>query len=82
MKWKEKSYKTEERTFLLFSFHFQNHWNLFWVYQNGNFLPEKVFLRRKKSGKMTLPLWKMSSYTSDYMGSTTPLPPSHYFIIC
>ena len=40
--------------FLLFTF--QNHSNLFWVYQNGNFLPGKrLFKPGKKSRKMTLP---------------------------
>ena len=34
----------------------ENDGNLFWVYQNGNFLPGKSISRRdKKSGKMTLP---------------------------
>ena len=33
-----------------------NHWNLFGVYQNGQFLPEKgIFHAVKKSGKVTLP---------------------------
>ena len=31
-----------------FGFHFSNHWNLFRVYQNGNFLPGKSFSRREK----------------------------------
>ena len=40
--------------FLLFTF--ENDENLFWVYQNGNFLPGKnISGREKKSGKMTLP---------------------------
>ena len=39
--------------FLLFTF--ENDKNLFWVYQNGNFLPGKSISRReKRSGKMTL----------------------------
>ena len=39
--------------FLLFPF--ENDKNLFWVYQNGNFLPgENILRREKKSGKMTL----------------------------
>ena len=42
---------------------FQNPWNLFWIYQNGNFLPGKSISRREKSGKITLlPLKKYSSY--------------------
>ena len=40
--------------FLLLTF--QNHSNLFWVYQNGNFFTgKKHFMPGKKSGKMTLP---------------------------
>ena len=40
--------------FLLFTF--EKDRNLFWVYQNGNFLPgKKHFTQGKKSGKMTLP---------------------------
>ena len=39
--------------FLLFTF--ENNRNLFWAYQNGNFLPgKKHFTPGKKSGKMTL----------------------------
>ena len=39
-----------------FFFTFKKHWNFFWVYQNGNFLPGKSILHwEKKSGKMTLP---------------------------
>ena len=60
-KWKEEKLQNEGRTFFFFLFffllfNFQNHWNLFWVYQNGNFLPgRKTFTPGKKSGKMTLP---------------------------
>ena len=40
-------------SFLLFIF--EKDGNLFWVYQNGNFLPGKShFHAGKKSGKMTL----------------------------
>ena len=40
--------------FLLFTF--ENDGNLFWMYQNGNFLPGKnISSRGKKSGKMALP---------------------------
>ena len=35
--------------FLLFTF--ENDWNLFWVYQNGNFLPGKYISRREKIRK-------------------------------
>ena len=52
--------------FFLFAFHFffQNHWNLFQVYQNGNFLPGKSISHRgKKSGKMTLPPLKNIALT-------------------
>ena len=42
--------------FFFFFFTFENDRNLFWVYQNGYFLPGKSISRReKKSGKMTLP---------------------------
>ena len=51
-KWKELKVKKwgDFLSFFFFSlllfrfclvFTFQNHWNLFWVYQNGNFLPGK-----------------------------------------
>ena len=36
-------------------FTFLKHWNLFWVYQNGNFYQEKTFHVGKKSEKVTLP---------------------------
>ena len=36
--------KWGEDFFFCFCFFFQNHWNLFWVYQNGNFLPGKKWL--------------------------------------
>ena len=58
---RRKSYKMRRGFFFsfLFTFNlftFQNHWNLFWVYQNGNFVPGKRILRQEKySGKMTLP---------------------------
>ena len=54
-KWEEKFTQWGEDLFFLFIFFtFQNHWNLFWVYQNGNFLPGKSISHRGKSGKMTL----------------------------
>ena len=32
-----------------FLFTFQNHWNLFWVYQSGNFYREKAYLTSRKN---------------------------------
>ena len=63
--------QNEERTFFFFffffAFHFWNHWNLIWVYQNGNFLPEKVFHAEKKIRKNNFaPSEKYSSYTLVY----------------
>ena len=47
--------------FLLFTF--QNHWNLFWVYQNGTFLPGKSISRGNKIRKNDFaPSVKYSSY--------------------
>ena len=52
---KGESDKMRKRPFF-FLFTFQNHWNLFCVFLNGNFLTGKSISRRgKKSGKMTLP---------------------------
>ena len=54
----EKVIKRGEDLFFFFFllFTFENDGNLFWIYQNGNFLPGKYISRRgKKSGKMTLP---------------------------
>ena len=51
--------------FLLFTF--QNHWNLFRVYQNGKFLPGKIiFHAGSKSGKVTLPPMKNIHLTPLY----------------
>ena len=53
--------QNKERTFFFFffffffyfcAFHFKNHWNLFLVYQNENFL--SISRHEKKSGRMTL----------------------------
>ena len=55
LKLKEELVQNEERKLFFFFFTFENHRNLFWVYQNGSFLPGKHFPPRKKSGKMTLP---------------------------
>ena len=62
-KWKEEKLGNEERTpffffFFFLLFHFKNHWNLFWVYQNQNFLPGK---KHFMLGKMTLPPLKIIS---------------------
>ena len=46
---------------------FENDGNLFWVYQNGNFLPGK------KSGKMTLPPQKNMPVTPLYKVSMNDL---------
>ena len=56
-KWKEEKSQNKERTYFFFFFvTFQNHWNLFWVYQNGNFPPGKsISCRKKIQEKMTLP---------------------------
>ena len=52
-----------ERTFFFFFFSlftFKNHWNLFWVYQNGNFLAGRSISRRgKNQEKWLCPLWKV-----------------------
>ena len=46
-----------------FAFTFQNDKNLFWVYQNGNFLPEKAFHAGKKIRKNDFaPSEKFSCY--------------------
>ena len=53
LKWKEEKLQNEERTFFFFFFFllltFQNHKNLFWVYQNENFLLGKSISRQKKN---------------------------------
>ena len=52
--------QNEERIFFFF-FTFQNDWNLFWVYQNGNFLLWKSISRRRgKMRKMTCPFGKIN----------------------
>ena len=46
--------------FFFFAFIFENHWNLFWIYQNRNFLPGKSISRRgKNQEKWFCPLWKV-----------------------
>ena len=48
--------------FLLLTF--QNHENLFWVYQNGNFLPGKSISRRERNQeKLFCPSRKKSPVT-------------------
>ena len=54
-----------------FSFHFSKPLKLFWVYQNGNFLPGESISRREKSGKMTLPPLKNVPLTSLFKSSLT-----------
>ena len=58
-----KKLQNEKRTFFFFFFcffTFQNHWNLFWVYQSGNFLPGKsISLRERNREKRLCPLWKI-----------------------
>ena len=54
----EKLQKWEEENLFFFFLTFQTTKILFWVYQNGNFLPGKsiqAFHAEKKSGKITLP---------------------------
>ena len=53
---RRKSDKMKRGPFLLFTF--QNHLNLFWVYQMRIFYREKSFHAGKISGKMTLPPFK------------------------
>ena len=68
-KWKGEKLQNEERTFSFFCFAtFQNHWNLFWVYPNGNFLLGKTFHAWKKEIKKNdfAPSEKYSSYPSSH----------------
>ena len=59
--WKREGGENEERIFFFFLlFTFQNHWNLFSVYQNGNFLPGKsISCGEKNQEKWLCPLWKI-----------------------
>ena len=71
-KWKEEKLQNEEMTFfflLLFCFSLLKiHWNLFWVNQNGNFLPGKSISCREKIRKNDFaPLEKFSCYAPDWM---------------
>ena len=53
------------RTFFFSLFTFQNHWNLFWLYQNGNFLSGKGISSREKIRKNNFASSeKYSSYAS------------------
>ena len=58
-----------------FFFTFRNNWNLFWVYQNGNFLPGKSISRQweKFWKSRSAPSEKYSSYapTRSYLSSCT-----------
>ena len=59
-KWKVEKLQNEERTFFFFFLAFQNHYNLFWVYQNENFLLGKSISRREKNQeKLLCPLRKI-----------------------
>ena len=54
---------------LLFFFYFSNHWNLFCIYQNGNFLPWKIISHREKIRKNDFaPSKKYSSYAPAHRG--------------
>ena len=62
--------KRGEDLFFFLLFTFENDGNLFWVYQNGNFLPVKSISRRKKkSGKVTLPHQKNMPVTPLGLGT-------------
>ena len=65
---REKVRKWAEDFFSFFFFFlvtFWNHWNLFGVYQNGQFLPgNSYFMPGKKSGKLTLSPLKNIPLTS------------------
>ena len=69
-KWKEEKLQNEERTLLFvclfFLLTFQNDYDLFWVYQNGN------FLLGKNQAKMTLPPQKNCPVTP-LMINITPI---------
>ena len=65
--WRGDKLQTEERIFFLLFLHliFQNHWNLFWVFQNKNFLLGKsVSHWEKNQEKWLCPSEKYSSYVS------------------
>ena len=52
--------------FTFYNFKTQNHWNLFWNYQNGHSTRKKHFMLGKKSGKNDFaPSEKFSSYAPD-----------------
>ena len=57
VKGKREKFENEERIFFFFFFLlFQNDENLFWVYENGNFLPRKsISLREKNQEKLLCP---------------------------
>ena len=62
LKWKQENVikRGEDLFFLFLLFSFENDWNLFWVYQNGNFLSGKSISRREKNQeKLLCPLRKI-----------------------
>ena len=68
-KWKEEMLQNEEiedlfffLSFFFLLFTFQNHWNLFWVYQNRNFLLGKSISCQEKD---FAPSEKYSSYAPE-----------------
>ena len=65
-KWKEEKGKVNQmRRGPFFFFYFSNHWNLFWVNQNGNFLLGKSISGREKIRKNDFaPSEKYSCYVS------------------
>ena len=61
-----KVMKRGEDLFFFLLFTFENDWNLFWVYQNGNFLPGKSISRRNKIRKNDFaPSEKYACYAPD-----------------
>ena len=62
----EKEVRTFFFFFFFFLFTFENDENLFWVYQNGNFLPGKSISRREKITKNDFaPSEKYACYAPD-----------------
>ena len=78
-KWGEKFFFF----FFFFLFTFQNDWNLFWVYQNGNFLPGKSISRRgKNQEKWLCPLREIFLLRPWQMVDVSPLSPIGWFTCC
>ena len=66
--------------FLLFTF--QNHWHLFWGYQNGNFLPGKSISHRKKFKKNDFaPSEKYSSYAPAILNAAMVISQGFFCLI-